>query len=152
MSTPGDGVLLNFAKTVGLLGISAYLGVLGFSVYYAKLHVKDPLQSAYVANYILLLMVTIVLWFLSIPVLSRKITKFDRFNTLQYNAIIYSAWCLSLGTFVITDPIFFLAKNQMDGDNMSKSFFIWMAATAGTLGLAGALGIAAGVSAAGAKK
>ncbi|KAJ1721608.1 hypothetical protein LPJ53_003886 [Coemansia erecta] len=147
----GDGILLNFTKTVGLFGVSAYMGVLGFSVYYAKLHVKDPLQSAYVANYILLLMLSLILWFLSLPVLSNKIMRFKMFHHLQYGPFIYCAWYLSLGTFVITDPVFFLAKDQIGSDNLSKTFFICMASTAGTLALAGAFGAVAAFSAAGAK-
>ncbi|KAJ2392741.1 hypothetical protein GGI05_002594 [Coemansia sp. RSA 2603] len=115
--------------------------------YFAGNNVKDPLKSAYIANYAFIIMMAIPVAFLSIPFTKLVYTRFAIFeNSLMKGMLVLVAWWLSFATFIITDPVFKLSKDNQGNDIERKVYWI-MVVTACGLALAGGIGFVAAIQA-----
>ncbi|KAJ1882279.1 hypothetical protein LPJ57_001043 [Coemansia sp. RSA 486] len=137
---------INFGKGFGLLALLGDVALLAYSSYYAKMNVKEPLQTAYVFNYAMTFIMCIMLIPVSIPGVVFKKGKFSKFDSeAKIGPAMRAAWYLSFGTFVITDPLFQIMRSNQGDDESAKNAFICMAACAGVFALAGTITIVGAV-------
>ncbi|KAJ1822227.1 hypothetical protein LPJ56_000928 [Coemansia sp. RSA 2599] len=137
--------LVRVGKLIGFVSLFADIAILVYSAWYVKLHVKDPLQSAYVFNYVMTFLMCIMLIPVSFPGTPLKKAKFAKLDSEpKIGPAIIGAWYLSLGTFIITDPMFSILREGKDDDD-KKTPFILFVCGAVAFALAGAVIIAGAV-------
>ncbi|KAJ1643481.1 hypothetical protein LPJ64_004750 [Coemansia asiatica] len=136
--------LVNVGKAIGLLALLGDAGLLGYSTYYVKMHVKDPLQSAYVFNYVMTFVMCIMLIPDSMFFMKNNKAKFAKLDgEVKIGPLIRAAWYFSLGTFIITDPLFSIVRSNEGRQDPEKTIFVSMVVGAIAFGLAGVVTVVA---------